>query len=228
LWGLGEVPSSWPPAALEAQAIAARTYALLKLNRLRAECDCNIYNTTVDQNFVGYAKEIEKIYGVRWKAAVNRTFVDSATALTVTMNGLPINAFYFSSSGGATQNIKDVWGSEFSYLQGVPDTWSTSMTLNPRYAAWVRRVPQEVMAKTFALPDVISYSIDSRTVTGSVSSITALSSNGKKATLTGEIFRAGVKLPSTWFDDSIRSFWVQKFRDECLQVSFRRNLICLM
>jgi len=228
LWGLGEVPSSWPPAALEAQAIAARTYALLKLNRLRAECDCNIYNTTVDQNFVGYAKEIEKIYGVRWKAAVNRTFVDSATALTVTMNGLPINAFYFSSSGGATQNIKDVWGSEFSYLQGVPDTWSTSMTLNPRYAAWVRRVPQEVMAKTFALPDVISYSIDSRTVTGSVSSITALSSNGKKATLTGEIFRAGVKLPSTWFDDSIRSFWVQKFRDECLQVSLRRNLICLM
>ncbi|NDB31342.1 MAG: SpoIID/LytB domain-containing protein [Actinobacteria bacterium] len=224
----GEVPSSWPPAALEAQAIAARTYALLKLNRLRAECDCNIYNTTVDQNFVGYAKEIEKIYGVRWKAAVNRTFVDSATALTVTMNGLPINAFYFSSSGGATQNIKDVWGSEFSYLQGVPDTWSTSMTLNPRYAAWVRRVPQEVMAKTFALPDVISYSIDSRTVTGSVSSITALSSNGKKATLTGEIFRAGVKLPSTWFDDSIRSFWVQKFRDECLQVSLRRNLICLM
>ena len=226
LWGLGEVPSSWPAAALEAQVIAARTFALLKLNRLRAECDCNIYNSTADQNFVGYAKEIEKIYGPLWKAAVNRTFVDSATALTVTLNGSPINAFYFSSSAGLTQNIKDVWGSEFSYLQGVPDTWSTIIALNPRYALWVRRVPQATMSKTFGLTDVISYSIDSRTVTGSVASITAISSSGKKVTLSGEIFRAGVKLPSTWFQDSAESFWVQQFRDECLQVAFRRNLIC--
>ncbi len=82
LWGLGEVPSSWPAAALEAQAIAARTYALNKLNRVRVECDCNIYSTTVDQNFVGYAKEIEAIYGIKWKEAVNRTFVDEENALT--------------------------------------------------------------------------------------------------------------------------------------------------
>ena len=80
LYGIGEVPSSWPPASLEAQVIAARTYALGKIGRIRSECDCNIYSTTVDQNFVGYSKEDEKVnridYGILWREAVNRTFVD--------------------------------------------------------------------------------------------------------------------------------------------------------
>ena len=98
LWGIGEVPSSWPPAALEAQAIAARTYALTKLSRVRTECDCQIYSTTVDQNFVGYSKEIERTYGIRWKEAVNRTFVDANLVLVITFESKPINAFYSSSS----------------------------------------------------------------------------------------------------------------------------------
>jgi SpoIID/LytB domain protein len=96
------VPSSWPAAALEAQAIAARTYALGKLSRIRPECDCNIYNTTVDQNFVGYVKETEPIWGIKWKEAVTRTFVDADNALTVTLNGRPISAFYCSATNHGT------------------------------------------------------------------------------------------------------------------------------
>jgi stage II sporulation protein D len=198
LWGLGEVPSSWPAAALEAQAIAARTYALGKLSRVRAECDCNIYDTTVDQNFVGYAKEIEPIYGVKWKEAVTRTFIDADNALAITLSGKPINAFYFSSSGGVTQNVKNVWGSEIAYLKGVPDPWSLDPLINRRYALWSRFVSQLNMAQAFSLPNVISYTIDARTPTGSIASITAYSSFGSKSTLTGETFRSRVKLPSTW------------------------------
>jgi SpoIID/LytB domain protein len=153
LYGIGEVPSSWPPAALEAQVIAARTYALGKIGRLRSECDCNIYNSTIDQNFVGYSKEDEKVnridYGAVWRAAVDRTFVDSENALVITQAGLPINAFYFSSSGGRTQNIKDVWGSEFSYLLGVPDPWSLDPKINPRFYMWTRSVSQATMARRF-------------------------------------------------------------------------------
>lgn len=198
LWGLGEVPSSWPPAALEAQVIAARTYALGKLSRVRPECDCNIYNTTSDQNFVGYAKETEAIYGIKWKEAVNRTFVDDANSLVITLDGKFINAFYFSSSGGFTQNIKEVWGTSFSYLQGVPDPWSLDPTINRRYAVWSRYVSQETIAAAFALPDVVTFVINSISATGSITSITGFSSNGAASTLTGEIFRARVKLPSTW------------------------------
>lgn len=202
LYGIGEVPSSWPPAALEAQAIAARTYALNKIGKIRSECDCNIYSTTIDQNFVGYAKEDEKVnridYGIRWKEAVNRTFVDSESALVITIGGKPINAFYFSSSGGKTQNIKEVWGSEFPYLQGVPDPWSLDPKINPRYYLWTRPVSQSLMAQTFTLPDVVTYTVDSLSQTNSALSVTGYSSDGRKSTLSGEVFRSRTKLPSTW------------------------------
>ena len=226
LWGLGEVPSSWPPAALEAQVIAARTFALNKVQRLRAECDCNIYNSTVDQNFVGYSKEIEPIYGVKWKEAVNRTFIDNDNALTITQGGIPINAFFFSSSAGMTQNIKDVWGTQFPYLINIPDPWSLDPSLNPRYAFWIRAIPQALMAQAFNLPDVMTYSIDSRTVTGSVALITGVSSKGKRVTISGEAFRGIVKLPSTWFDNARNLVRQDLYLDECLAISNMRSLIC--
>ena len=204
LWGIGEVPSSWPPAALEAQAIAARTYALTKLSRVRTECDCQIYSTTVDQNCVGYSKEIERIYGIKWKEAVNRTFVDENSALVIMSEGKPINAFYSSSSGGSTQDVKDVWGSSFAYLQGVPDPWSLDMKINPRYAIWERQVTQKDMATAFGLDSVKSFRVDSRSKTESALFVTAFSSTGKSSTLTGEIFRARTKLPSTWIKDSVK------------------------
>ena len=228
LYGLGEVPSSWPAAALEAQAIAARTYALGKLSRLRVECDCNIYNTTVDQNFVGYAKETEAIYGIKWREAVDRTFVDENNALVVTLEGKPIQAFYFSSSGGVTQNVVDVWGSPLPYLTGVPDPWSLDPTINRRYALWSRFVPQSVMAQAFLLPNVVSFTINSRTQTGSISSITAVSSTGATATLNGELFRARVKLPSTWIHNTKAIVKLPFIAKECLPDIVERSNYCLI
>ena len=194
LYGLGEVPSSWPSAALEAQAIAARTFAMTKLDRIRKACDCNIYSTTRDQNYVGYSKESEPIYGIKWRDAVDRT-----RGLSILWQGKPIQAFFFSSSGGMTQNVKDVWGSEFPYLVNRPDSWSVNALLNPRYATWTRNISQTVMAKAFDLPDVDRYQVLARSVTGSVFRIRAISSLGERKVLTGETFRSRVGLPSTWF-----------------------------
>lgn len=200
LWGIGEVPSSWPAPALEVQAIASRTFALSKSTKIRKECDCHLYNSTVDQNFVGYSKESEGIYGALWKAAVNRTTSDSATGLTVLFEGKPISAFFFSSSGGKTQNVTEVWGGKLPYLVSITDPWSQEILLNPRYAIWQRDISQVIMAKAFGLSDVIRYEVTARTSTGSVAKIIGYSSNGKKIELTGEVFRSRVKLPSTWFD----------------------------
>lgn len=219
LWGIGEVPSSWPTAALEAQAIAARTYALGKMSRIRSECDCNIYNSTVDQNFVGYSKETEKLYGIKWKEAVNRTFIDENNALVITLDGKPISAFYSSSTGGATQNVKDVWGSSIAYLQGVPDPWSLDTAINPRFAYWERIVTQKDMALAFGLSDVLTYRIDLRSKTGSIMSITAASSDGKLVTLTGEVFRSRTKLPSTWIKDPVD---LQQLRERVICDNTRR------
>ena len=203
LFGIGEVPSSWPDATLEAQVIASRTFALTRLNRIRPECDCNIYNTISDQSFIGYSKESEPLYGAKWKAAVMRTFVDDNSALVLTLAGRPIYSYFFSSSGGTSLNIKDVWGGgDVSYLQSVPDPWSLDNALNPRYIGWSRYVSQELMAQAFALTDVSTYVINSRTASGSITSITAISSSGQQATLSGEVFRSRVRLPSTWIYNS--------------------------
>ena len=200
LWGIGEVPSSWPAAALEAQAIASRTYALNKINTVKKDCDCNVYATTADQNFVGYSKESEAIYGILWKAAVTRTSSDSSTSSIVSYNNKPAATYFFSSSAGATQNVTEVWGGTIPYLTGVLDPWSLDAKINPRYYIWQRELSQSAMASAFGLPDVISYQVLSRTKTGSVRAISAISSTGKSAALSGEVFRSKTKLPSTWFD----------------------------
>lgn len=118
LLGLGEMPSLWPADALKAQAVAGRTYAKEKIDRLgnqRPECGCGVWGTVSDQNYVGYEKEVGS-GATNWISAVNST-----AGQTVTYNGAAIQAFYASSSGGHTENSENVFVQNLPYLRGVPD-----------------------------------------------------------------------------------------------------------
>ena len=194
LWGVSEMPSFWPVAALEAQAIASRTYALSKAGIYRSVCDCDLYGSISDQTFLGYAKEIEKKYGVIWKDIVTRT-----TGLTITQAGLPITAYFSSSSGGKTELAINAWGSSKAYTQIVDDPGSLDLILNPRFVTWNREVPQSVIAAAFLLPDVVSLEILGVNESGTVAQIQATSSTGVQVALRGETFRSRTKIPSAWF-----------------------------
>lgn len=194
LWGIGEVPSSWPTQALEAQAIASRTYAYAKSTKIRSACDCHLYATISDQTFAGYSKESEPRFGEIWKAAVNRT-----AGSIITYEGRPITAYFSSSSGGTTETSEHAWGTATPYTVSVPDSASVDVALNPRFASWTREIPQAVVAQAFALPDVISLTVLSNNPAGSVALIQAISSDGSFAVLRGETFRSRSKLPSAWF-----------------------------
>ena len=194
LWGISEMPSFWPVAALEAQAIASRTYALSKAGIYRSACDCDLYGTISDQTFLGYAKEIEKKYGVIWKEIVTRT-----AGLTITQLGLPITAYFSSSSGGKTELAINAWGSSKAYTQIVDDPGSLDLILNPRFVTWSREVPQSVIAAAFLLPDVVSLEILGVNESGTVAQIQATSSTGMQVALRGETFRSRTKIPSAWF-----------------------------
>jgi len=194
LWGIGEVPSSWPTQALEAQAIASRTYAYAKSTKIRSACDCHLYATISDQTFAGYSKESEPRFGEIWKAAVNRT-----AGSIITYEGRPITAYFSSSSGGTTETSEHAWGTATPYTVSVPDSASVDVVLNPRFASWTREIPQAVVAQAFALPDVISLTVLSNNPAGSVALIQAISSDGSFAVLRGETFRSRSKLPSAWF-----------------------------
>lgn len=105
LYGLGEMPSSWPAAALRAQAVAGRTFATSKVKRsaLIEVCDCDISDGTNDQVYVGADKE-HGVDGNRWVGAVNDT-----RGQVVTHDGSVIQAFYAASDGGHSDAVEDVW-----------------------------------------------------------------------------------------------------------------------
>ena len=200
LWGIGEVPSSWPLASLQAQAIASRTYALNKVRSVKTSCDCNIYGSSQDQAFVGYSKESEATYGKLWKAAVTSTSTDDTTGLAILFNSEPIGAYYSSSSGGITESSRNAWGAALTYAISVPDPWSLDPNYNSHFAKWVRPVTQALVASVFGLPDVVTLQVVARNSSGTVAKIMGVSSDGKKVTLTGVIFQSRTKLPSAWFE----------------------------
>ena len=132
LFGLGEVPSSWPQASLRAQAIAGRTYAyakVLEVGQHRYPCDCGVYDSTLDQAYIGDAKRTGSgPYWDDWKAAVRGT-----KAVVIRHRGKPIHALYSSSSGGHTENNENVWGGEpLRYLRGVRDR-ADAVAANPNH-----------------------------------------------------------------------------------------------
>lgn len=199
LRGISEVSSAWPAAVLEAQAIAARSYALSKIGKIKPSCDCHVYAHVADQNFVGFSKEAEPKFGKLWKAAVSRTNIDTSTGLAILSQGKPIQAYYFSSSGGATQTTLDAWGQATAYTQSVPDPAGLDPKNNPRFAKWNASVEQNVIATAFLLPDIITLEIVSRNTAGAVTYIKGTSSNGSTKLLRGDTFRSRVKIPSPYF-----------------------------
>ena len=134
LYGLAEMPSSWEPAALQAQAIVGRSYALAQHQAYggnRSDCRCDLFDSTSSQHYTGYDKEGEATYGQRWVAAVAAT-----SGRIMTSNGRTAVGFYASSHGGHSETNVFVWGgSPVSYLQPVDDSRWDLASGNPN-AAW--------------------------------------------------------------------------------------------
>ena len=181
LYGLGEVPSSWAEAALAAQAIAGRSYAVRKTST-RSGCNCQIYATTLDQAFVGFSKEIGTS-GDRWVAAVNATTVDVNTAFVVRYNGDIISTYYSSSTGGRSQAVTEVWGAALPYLVSVDDPWSKDPRVNNGNSTWTDSIDQVTLVTNLrnqgiAIADVWSMSLGSSYASGGMSRLDLSDSAG--------------------------------------------------
>ena len=109
-----EMPPSWPEAALRAQAIAARTYALSRMMAM-ADSTFDVASTTADQMYKGISGE-----DPRTTQAVHDT-----AGLIMTYQGHPIIAYFCSDAGGYTRQ-----GSE-PYLKAVP-----SLAVNSPHNDW--------------------------------------------------------------------------------------------
>lgn len=199
LYGLAEVPSSWPAVALRAQATAARTYALEKVSRLgqnRIGCNCGLYDTVSDQNYVGYDKEAG-FMGSRWVAAV-----DATNRHVLRSDGALIQAFYSSSSGGYTEHSENAFEEKLSYIRAICDP-GDYVAANPNRTWKVGPVSAGSLTATLASAtgDIGTIRGFRKTVRGPsdrVLSITVVGETGKAA-LDGDLFRAELGLKSTRF-----------------------------
>jgi stage II sporulation protein D len=129
-----ESPSWWPPAALQAQAVAARSYALFALVRGGGKCGGAFCPDTRDQVYGGLSGEAGST-----NAAVKAT----AREVVVDRGGNVAQTFFHSSSGGRTADSRDIWGGDVSYLKSVSDP-TDGVRENPNRRWRVVRTPGQL------------------------------------------------------------------------------------
>lgn len=210
LYGIAEMPSSWGQngggAALQAQAVAARSYAEMQLAKpLRSDCGCNLVDDARDQNFTGWNKENEgtnAVYGKLWVAAVKATVDSTGQGKVLMSGGKVVQAYYFSSSGGATLNLPDVWGTAqaaYPYLTSQSDPWSQSAGVKNPYASWTVTWSESAAASFFGLKDVYKVAVG-HSQGGGMVSLTGYSSTGATKTISGltDTMRSKLGVRSPW------------------------------
>ena len=111
----GEMPHNWNLAALEAQAVASRSYALATLKPSK---HFDLFSDARSQVYGGIAYETPGI-----DFAVKRT-----AGRVLMWNGHVATTFFFSTSGGRTADIRDVWPSahDVPYLHSVDDPYDSA------------------------------------------------------------------------------------------------------
>lgn len=126
-----EMPSTWHMEALKAQAVCARSYALLKAGyggESNAKKGYKVVDTVSSQVYKGYLAESVK---------ANKA-VDATRGEMVCYNNKVVSSYFFSTSGGRTEASEDVWAAKVPYLQSVPDLYEQNAS---------RQVWQETMTK---------------------------------------------------------------------------------
>ncbi|MBN3925880.1 SpoIID/LytB domain-containing protein [Nostoc sp. NMS4] len=181
----GEMDASWPQEALKAQAIAARTYALYEREKQRN-------NPVYD---LGNTPDRWQIYkGVISEAASTYAAVDSTLGQVLTYKNRIILSVFHACSGGHTENVEDVWGSNEPYLRAVED-----YDQNIRECNWVKTFsPSEISAKFPGVGTVTAMIPETYSPFRSVKVLKIVGNKGTKV-LQGEEVRTALKLKSTKF-----------------------------
>ena len=189
-----EMPSTWAAAALQAQAVAARSFAARRLRPLTSFYD--VPDDSTSQIYRG--------------ALAERSTTDAAivaTAGQVLMSGASIaNALFHSTGGGATESNENVYTTStgrkvarpVSYLRGSGDrtvngiaydasapyaTWSSRTYARSRLSAWFAGDQRTNVG------DLLALDLHDRGVSGRLVSVTLIGSAGTRR-VSGEVFRA--------------------------------------
>jgi len=193
-----EVIPSWPAAALEAQAVAARTYALHTMEENKGKL-YDVSTSTDHQVYNGVSGETQATTN-----AVNKT-----KGMVMLYNQRPINALFHSDGGGYTEDSVNVWGSDVPYLKGVKDFSTGTSTSNWTVTTSRQALESKLNAASKGVGKLKSIQLtplgkpgqqtSDRGVSGRIKSATFIGTSGK-TTVDGDSLRSILGLKSTLFD----------------------------
>lgn len=167
-----EMPSDWHEEAIKAQIIAARTYAVKNLNSHKY---CDLCDSVHCQMYLGVNNE---------SARINK-IVEQTKNVCIYYNNKPINAVFFSNSGGFTEYAENVWNNKFEYLKSVPE-------MNETTKVWTRKFKCSEIKKIFDdkkidIGDILGIQILDRLPSGRVSELSIIGTAGEKKLCKEEI-----------------------------------------
>ena len=202
LYGIAEVVPTWPQAALQAQVIASRSYALdAYAAGVRPDCLCHVNDGDApyyDQTYRGSAV-IDGVGGTNWARAVRATAVSPTTGRAVTFEGEPIRAFYTASTAGRTMSAQAVWGgTDYPWAVSVDDSWSLRVPENP-YRSWAVTVTRQQLEQVVGVANLMRLRVGARWYTGGTPrTFVAVGQDGTTATVTAAALRAAFGLRSAY------------------------------
>lgn len=182
-----EMPSAWPPEALKAQAVAARSYALANMTTGRA---FDLYGDTRSQVFGG----------VKVENAATSAAVDATKGQVVLYKGKVADTLFFSTSGGRTASALESTGLNVPYLVPVADPYDSA---SPYHDWGPVLVDAAIVAKQFKLASPIADLQTTSGPSGRVKSLNVISDDDSQVTLTGNQVRGALELRSTWFTPAL-------------------------
>ncbi len=201
-----EMPASFEPEALKAQAIVARTYVLMHLPKPVGAADLN-QDVTVSSNPGNFQAFItEEEMKERWHDQADfylekiRTAVYNTYGLVVTYNGEMVTTPYSSTCGGCTEDNADVWGSDLPWLQSVPCTWDEEA---PRYHGEVEMTLKKAAQK---LSDATNTNVNAQDI-AKMKQVSKTVGGRVKEVKIGEKSYLGTQLRTAWGLNSTNFCW---------------------
>lgn len=119
----GEMPASFHIEALKAQAVAARTYVLKKIEE-NQEKDYDVIDSVKNQVYLD-EETLKKNWGKNYTKNINniKQAILETKGEYITYENEIITAFFFSTSNGKTENCEEVFVEKLPYLKSVDSTW---------------------------------------------------------------------------------------------------------
>ncbi len=182
-----EMPYTWHPEALKAQAVAARSYALAT----RKTGAFDLYPDTRSQVYLGLDHE---------KPSTNAA-IDATAGKVVLFEGQVAKTFFFSTSGGRTASAEDVWGEPVPYLVSVPDPYDS---ISPYHDWGPFAFTGAKLARVLKMQGRVVDLQPQVNLSGRIKSLTVVGSKGSVSVAAMDL-RRRLGLRSTWFSVGVLS-----------------------